>query len=164
MRFVFVLLLHVIILPGVSFAGSIYESPVTRISDGDTFSIRHQGNIFKIRVFGIDCPEMGQTYGEEAKAFAQRILPIGQAVKWEYLYTDRFKRVVAIVYLSDGSTLQEALIQEGLAWVYERYCDRPICEDWRSMESQARAKGAGLWLRADSIPPWEWRKSKRGQR
>lgn len=164
MRFVFVLLLHVIILPGVSIAGSIYESPVTRISDGDTFSIRYQENIFKIRVFGIDCPEMGQTYGEEAKAFVQRILPIGRAIKWEYLYTDRFKRAVAIVYLSDGSTLQEALIQEGLAWVYERYCDRPICEDWRSMESQARAKGVGLWLRADSIPPWEWRKSKHGQR
>lgn len=107
---------------------------------------------------------MGQSYGEEAKSFAERILPVGQIVKWEYLYTDPFKRAVAIVYLPDGSTLQEALIHEGLAWVYERYCDRPICEDWRSAESQAREKGAGLWVGADSIPPWEWRKSKRGQR
>jgi len=158
------LLLHIVILPGVSIAGNIYESHVTRVSDGDTFSIKHQGNILKIRIFGVDCPEMGQTYGEEAKAFAERILPLGQPVKWEYLYTDSFKRAVAIVYLSDGSTLQKTLIEEGLAWVYERYCDRPICDDWRSVESQARATGTGLWQETDSMPPWEWRKNKREQR
>lgn len=164
MRFIIILLLHVIIIsPGVSYAETIYESTVTRISDGDTFSVLFQGKPLKIRIYGIDCPEMGQQFGEEAKNVAERALGLNQAVKWEYLYTDPFKRAVAIVYLSDGMTLQEILINAGLAWVDGRYCDRPICGTWRYLESQAQENREGLWSRSDSIPPWEWRNYKRRQ-
>jgi endonuclease YncB( thermonuclease family) len=47
--------------------------------------------------------------------------------------TDRYGRTVAFVKVGD-TLVNEELIREGLAWVLTRYCDQPICQQWKKLE------------------------------
>jgi len=60
----------------------------------------------------------------------------------------------------DGVCLNKELLRAGLAWHYKRYSsDRDIA----ILEEEARAKGIGLWSEPQHVPPWEWRRVKRGR-
>jgi endonuclease YncB( thermonuclease family) len=71
--------------------------------------------------------------------------------------TDRYGRTVAFVRVGDA-LVNEELIRQGLAWVFTRYCDRPICQEWKALEEEARKARRGLWSMAKPIPPWEFRR------
>jgi endonuclease YncB( thermonuclease family) len=43
---------------------------VVRVSDGDTITVLEGGRQYKIRLEGIDAPELGQAYGRVSKDFA----------------------------------------------------------------------------------------------
>jgi endonuclease YncB( thermonuclease family) len=134
---------------------------VVHIHDGDTIRVEEKnGTITKIRLYGIDCPEADQSYGSEA---TQRVKDFtdGQPVEIEAFYQDRYRRSVALVLLADGMTLQERLLIAGLAWVDQRYCDRPECVAWKEEEQVARSAGVGVWAAPEPLPPWEWRRLKR---
>ena len=49
--------------------------------------------------------------------------------------------------------VNEELVSAGFAWVYPRYCDRPICERWKVLEDEAREAKRGLWADPHAIPP-----------
>ena len=56
-----------------------YEGPVTYIVDGDTFDIRADGEVVRIRVCGIDAPERGEPGFEKATD----IVPIFNTAFWK---------------------------------------------------------------------------------
>lgn len=151
----------VFLLQGVCFAESAFYATVTKISDGDTLHVTTGTDLIKIRVYGIDCPEIEQPQGQEAKAFVLGLLPLGASARLLPVDVDRYGRTVAIVYLPDSSTLEDALIQAGYAWVYGRYCTRPECGAWSDKEDAARRDGVGLWGAPGPVPPWEWRRGAR---
>lgn len=142
------------------FASPVNGATVTRVIDGDTLVIDDDS---KVRLYGIDCPERGQP-GEAEAAQATSQLVGGQTVQIENLYADRYGRTVAIVILESGGTLQEALLQKGMAWVAPRYCKRPECDSWRDLEQSARLARIGIWQDEHAVPPWEWRKQNRDSR
>ena len=72
----------------------------------------------------------------------------------EEVTTDNKGRILGLV---EGGSLNEELVQRGLAWVYEEDCDRSICDSWQTLEENARDRGVGLWSRSDPTPPWKWR-------
>ena len=109
----------------------------------------------RIRLYGVDCPESDQPYGGRATEFVlNRVL--GSYVTVAPIDTDFYGRTVAIVNMDDFC-LNEALIEEGFAWVYTDYCDRPECTFWLELENQARSAYRGLWQSLDPVPPWIWR-------
>jgi len=130
---------------------------LARVSDGDTIVVKSDKDLLKVRLYGIDCPEIEQPQGEQAKGLVAALMAPGSGVQLEAVDVDRFGRTVAIVTLPDGSILQERLLSEGFAWVFDRYCKRPECAGWRELESAARMGGVGIWA-GEPIPPWEWRK------
>ncbi len=69
---------------------------------------------------------------------------------------DRYGRVIGLIYI-DGKILNEALIMNGYAWVYDRYCNKRICDKWQQLQRQARKANAGQWESSNPMPPWEWR-------
>lgn len=54
-------------------AGALYGQ-VVRVLDGDLLEVLHQGKTERIRLNGIDCPDMGQAYGERAKQAASELV------------------------------------------------------------------------------------------
>jgi endonuclease YncB( thermonuclease family) len=52
----------------------------------------------------------------------------------------------------------------GLAWHYKQYANEQPKEEreqYSFAEFEARVKKVGLWIDAEPVPPWDWRKAKR---
>ncbi|HEY9116207.1 MAG TPA: thermonuclease family protein [Roseivirga sp.] len=128
---------------------------VVAVADGDTFTLLTDDNKqIRVRLHGIDCPEKGQDFGAKAKQFTSRLV----FNKWITVHQtdrDRYGRIVAIIPIN-GTTLNEMLLRNGLAWHYCKYDKR---EDWHYLQDSASAVKVGLWS-MPSIAPWEYRKSK----
>ncbi len=73
---------------------------------------------------------------------------------------DRYGRTVALVTVETTLVNQE-LVRQGLAWVYARYCKRPVCREWERLEAEAREARRGLWADPRPVPPWEFRREQR---
>jgi endonuclease YncB( thermonuclease family) len=150
-------LIFLLIFPCLTWA---WSGKVVGIADGDTITALREGNQqVKIRLYGIDCPERYQPFSRKAKQFISEMV-FGKEVEVEPVDIDRYNRLVALVTVSER-LVNEELLNAGFAWVYTRYCVRPICEKWRALESEAREARRGLWADPNPIPPWEFRRKKR---
>lgn len=131
---------------------------VVQVHDGDTITVidRARGRT-KIRLYGIDTPELGQPFGNKASGLASMLL-LRREVEGETVAVDQYGREVAIVTVS-GAGVAEALIGAGLAWVDPRFCRREICAEWETLQEKVRGQGKGLWSDPEAIPPWEWRRN-----
>lgn len=136
-----------------------FSGRVVGISDGDTIKVLHNGNAEKIRLHGIDCPEKGQAYGNNAKQFTSAMV-FGKDVTVQVKDTDKYGRTVADVILPDRRSLNRELVAAGLAWWYRKYSkDKSLGQ----LEDEAKAARRGLWADPDPIPPWCYRKRMKGQ-
>lgn len=134
---------------------------VVRVVDGDTIVVRTSGGEkVKVRVWGIDAPEMNQPGGRQAKAAAERWC-LGKEFRLvkEGRGSDRYGRVIARVIIVPGrSDLGLTQIRSGWAWHFAKYA--PDEEKYREAQLWAASRGLGVWGWPDPIPPWEWRKGK----
>jgi micrococcal nuclease len=111
-----------------------------RIVDGDTVDVSNGGEIIRIRLEGIDCPERDQPFAEEAKAFTVNLI-LGKSVSVVEKEKDEYGRTVARVFI-DGSDVSLELLKAGLATHFRKYNS-----DWllATLEEQARADRVGMW-------------------
>lgn len=131
---------------------------VVKIADGDTFTLLTDDNQqVKVRLYGIDCPERSQDFGQVARQKLSDLIFGGKVYVIEK-DIDRYKRTIGIVYNQDQINANEAMLQAGLAWHYKTYDKNP---EWAQMEENARAQKIGLWSQPNPTPPWDWRKKKR---
>ena len=139
------------------------EARVVRIVDGDTIDVRIGDREESVRFLGVDTPERGQDgkpaepLYREATAFVDRTLE--RRTAWLLADPladdrDRYDRILRYVVLPDGSTLNEALIREGLGaaltdWSYGR------ADAFVATERDARRAGRGMWSadRILEVPP-----------
>ena len=149
-----VLLVLLLAFSSPSFA---WTGKVTGVADGDTITVLHDGRSEKIRLHGIDTPERKQAYGNRAEALTNSLVR-GRTIEVKPQTVDRYGRTVALVYV-DGQSLNELLIRNGYAWVYQKYCKDSFCSDWSRLEEQARNQRKGMWQDPHIVPPWEWRHS-----
>ena len=133
---------------------------VLSVHDGDSLRLRRtNGEDMAVRLYGVDCPELGQPHGDAARELTRRM--VGRSVIVRPTGGKSWRREVAVVLLHDGRSLQAALVEAGLAWVDDRFCRRPECDDWRQAQARARAARRGLWADAAPVPPWQWRRAKK---
>lgn len=151
-----VLLLALLCAPACAQA---WPGDVLTIHDGDTVRVQPaDGAAVSIRVYGVDCPELGQPYGTAARDMTAQLLN-GQRVEIIPAQARKsYKREVAVVMLPGRATLEDALVSAGLAWVDGRYCKRPECDQWRQHQADAKAARRGLWADDNPVPPWIWRR------
>jgi micrococcal nuclease len=136
-----------------------WEGTVTQVLDGDSLRVNQGCQIVTIRLYGIDTPEYGQAFWQEAKE-TTRDLVQGKHVTVEPLDTDRYGRVVALVGVR-GRSVNGELVRLGMAWVYPHYCKaQPLCRSLEELERAARAQKLGIWKDSRPVPPWVWKHSK----
>jgi len=125
------------------------------VSDGDTLRIGPE----RIRLFGIDAPEAGQSCDSGAKgdwpcgaaATARLRELIGErAVICVPRDRDRYGRLVATCSVG-RLDLGGRLVAEGLARAYTRFGD-----DYAAAESRAKTEQIGLW-HGPAAAPWDFR-------
>ena len=115
----------------------------------------HEGRGQKVRLFGVDCPERHQDFGQRAKKETSALV-FGKEVTVLTQGNDLYGRTLGVVELNDGRTLNHLLIQRGMCWWYERYAPNDIRA--KKLEESARKEKLGLWEMPHPIPPWEFRK------
>ena len=130
-----------------------------RVIDGDTIEIAGE----RIRLHGIDAPEMKQTCrtskgkdqlcGELAKQALEKLVQ-GQDVVCKGDKRDRYKRLIAICYVGPIN-INEQMVADGWALAYRKYS-----MDYVRAETVAKARREGIW-KTEFAPPWEWRRTHR---
>lgn len=131
-----------------------------RAADGDTLEVEKlNGDSIRIRLYGIDCPELDQPFGPPARDYLARFE--GRLVGWDTVRTDPWGRVIALVYIpgdtTDRRSISERLLEAGLAWVDPAHCKRIMCKRWRDVERRARESRKGLWAQESPETPWDHR-------
>lgn len=160
-RSVLIPLALLLCLAATALARSEISGKVVNVSDGDTITVLTPGNRqVKVRLYGIDCPEKKQAFGQRTTQFtAQRVA--GENVRVQIIDTDRYGRSVGVVYAENGGNLNKELLTNGLAWVYTYFCKASFCNDWKQEELRARRAHVGLWVDKTPIEPWEWRRMRK---
>ncbi|MEI6239393.1 MAG: thermonuclease family protein [Planctomycetia bacterium] len=140
------------------------EPPVTwrvvGVSDGDTLTALDENNTkHKVRLHGIDAPEIGQPFGTKSREALGR-LTVRKTATLHLKGRDRYGRDLARVEV-DGHDVNLALVKDGLAWHYVRYDQSP---ELAAAEREAREAKRGVWADTESVPPWEWRATERDRK
>ena len=163
-----VLVLAVMFYPvsKMGFDGLIYRlggvdqvyGKVTRVTDGDTISVKLYGQVQPVRLIGVDTPEtvaLGQPvgcFGKKASSYTKEALT-DRIVRLEMPRIgdseDAYGRTLAYVYLNPGKDgsyehlFNEDLIERGLA----RTTTFPhtYLREFERLREDAEARGAGLW-------------------
>ncbi len=136
---------------------------VVGLADGDTVTVLDdQKAQHKVRLAGIDAPEKGQAFGNVSKQSLSDLV-YDKTVSVEWHKVDRYGRKVGKILIDDLDANLEQ-VKRGLSWHYKDYAKEQSPEDqtrYADAEAQARLDKRGLWVDAEPIPPWAWRKMKR---
>ncbi len=137
-----------------------FVARVVTVHEGDRLTIHHDGRSETIYLKDIDCPELKQPYGKQAKhAIAGYVGSRDVVVRG--LTRDKQGRVSAEVLLHDGRNVGHELLKEGLAW-WQRSASSDA--SLKVLEELARASRKGLWADSNPVPPWKWKDTKKTSR
>ncbi len=129
--------------------GNASDEPVhvVRVTDGDTVVVRGAGGEERVRLFGIDAPEMNYGKGrpdcgarEATRALRERV--DGASLPLERHGRDDYGRTLALVY--DDGNVNLWLLREGHAEVFRRARHRDA-NRFRDAEREARDARRGMW-------------------
>ncbi len=139
---------------------------VKRVVDGDTLLLT---NGERVRLIGVDTPEVHDSekldrdaqstgrdiktikaLGKKASAFTKSLVD-KKEVRLEFdqanahiKHRDKYGRILAYVYLSDGTFVNAAIIKQGYGLAYTLFPFKYI-EEFRRYEKKARENERGLW-------------------
>jgi endonuclease YncB( thermonuclease family) len=146
-------------LVGIAQADTL-SGRVVAVHDGDTITVL-DANLtqHKIRLAGIDAPELRQAFGSRSKQNLSNLVYNRQVtVIWQKY--DRYGRTVGVV-LVDGHDVNLEQVLAGMAWWYRQYArDQSPAERrlYETAENDARTAKRGLWADVNPVPPWRWRR------
>jgi micrococcal nuclease len=129
---------------------------VQRVVDGDTFIATVRSQRERVRVIGVDTPESvdpnrpDEPFGEEASTFAKHYLD-GETVQLagDAEPRDRYGRMLAYVWLRDGTFWNALLAAEGYAQQLTIPPNVTYASLFRRLVGEARRNDRGLWAGED---------------
>ena len=136
--------------------GSIY--------DGDTLRLIDSDRELKIRLCGIDAPELKQPLGIESRNYLRSLIAKGDGTIYVLpIEKDRYERTVAELWIpikpdfEQQIHLNTAMVEAGMAWHYSKYSDKcKSAENLGWAEKIAREDKLGVW-NGNHQKPWEFR-------
>ena len=132
------------------------DAKVTAVLDGNTIQIScfcENSDVRKVSLVGIDGPELGQEFGEEARKFLEKMI-LQKDVKVQFQGKDRFGNYLAVVKINGKVDPRIELLKSGFAWTSEKNPSEAL-ERYRL---DAQQKKRGLWKQENPVPPWTYRR------
>jgi micrococcal nuclease len=136
------------------------NATIDYIVDGDTIDVIIDGDDERVRLTGIDTPEIshaasgsrpasvGECFGDEATAFTASLLPIGTPVRLErdVVGRDDYGRLLAYVYRADdGIFVNYEIVRQGYAQPLTIPPNGTFSELMVQAARDAESAGLGLW-------------------
>jgi len=149
-----------------SYSSADKKPIIIKIIDGDTLLIEYKGKKENVRLIGIDTPESRQNRkalqdaqkghenieniikaGREATRFVQTLVKPGDKVQLEFdvQIRDKYGRLLAYVYLSDGRMLNEEILKAGYAQLLTYPPNIKYVDRFLKAYREARENNRGLW-------------------
>lgn len=130
------------------------------IYDGDTLSLIIDGKKEKIRILGIDTPEVdgyrtAECYGDDASAYAKEYLKKKRVTLLKSKIgdeKDRYERLLRYVFV-EGKDFGAHLIKEGYAESYKIF-PHDRMEYYNELEKEAQENKKGMW-NEENCSYWE---------
>ena len=131
------------------------SAKVLYVIDGDTVDVAIDGKKQRVRLLGIDAPEMGFENKKEM-CFAQESrnklveLTFGKTVSIASDSTqqdrDAYNRLLRYIYLSDKTSVNKRMVEDGYAYEYT-YKELPYLfqKEFQEAQKNAQALRIGLW-------------------
>lgn len=146
----------------VQAAAGMARGHVVRVYDGDTVKLS-SGE--RVRFIGIDTPEMHDNpklyrdvkktgldpetikqMGEKSYEFTKGLLADRDVrLEFDAEARDKYGRLLAYVYLDDGTFVNEEIIKNGYAYPLTIVPNVKHAEDFKALFQEARQKRIGLW-------------------
>jgi micrococcal nuclease len=125
------------------------QAQVARVIDGDTLELKGGA---RVRVHEIDAPEM-EKEGRPAEFLAHKAkavlsdLTLGKTVRLEYdrQRYDHYGRLLAYIFLPDGTFVNAELVRRGLARVYFHAPNDRYREVFLAAQKEALEAKRGVW-------------------
>lgn len=136
----------------------IIRGVASTITDGDTIVVNDGTQSHKVRLNGIDAPEMSQPYGSESRAALARIIE-SQPVVVIWSKRDKYDRIIGTVTWRSAD-VGLTMLYQGWAWYFKKYeSDVPEIERviYQEAEASARTRRSGLWQADNPQAPWDAR-------
>jgi micrococcal nuclease len=139
-------------MPSVAVTPPAEIATVERVVDGDTVVVRVGGARVRVRLIGVDTPEVVRLgtpvgcFGPEASAHLKRLLPPGTEVRLTYDLdrADRYGRTLAYLYVG-ALFVNLDLVARGYATVLTIPPNVAHTDELVAAQRSARARSLGLW-------------------
>lgn len=134
-------------------AGTI-EGKVVSVLDGNTFELETSDKeMFLIMLYGVDCPENGQSHADEATNELKSLI-YKKKVTVKIKGKDRKGVRLGEVRLRNGDIINKIIIDNGFGWAELQYAKGA----YTALEAEAKSLGKGLWQADNPTPPWIFRR------
>lgn len=143
--------------PGDVARPRVEQARVVSVHDGDSITANVEGRTEKVRLVGIDTPELQderpeyRRAAEAARDYARALLK-GRTVTLESDSKqgdrDGYARLLRYVILGDGTNVNEELVRKGYARVYSRF-KFDLKPRFKAAEAEAKRERLGIW----ALPP-----------
>ena len=131
------------------------EGFVSQVLDGDGCILQTGDGTHVVRLYGIDAPELNQTWGWNAREYLRGL--VGQQnVLLRRHELDQHGRLVADLSVEGVGRVSVAMVAAGWAWWFKRYARGDV--ELRDAEIKARADRRGVWRDEKPTPPWQYRR------
>lgn len=149
------LLLLIALLADSAQARETFTGQVTYVTDGDTLWVQADtgGPARKVRMAGMDAPELCQPGGKAAREFLMQLV-LQRRVTVSVAYHDQWGRGLATVGL-EGKDLGAQMVRAGQAWSYGWHRKPAL---YASEEALARQSHLGVFAAAKPESPRDFRK------
>ena len=139
---------------GLFLFSQAYAEVVCAVHDGDTLRLC---NNQRIRIWGVDSPELSQPYGTNARDFLSALV-MGQDVRLHCVGRSYNRQVCSITFGPLGSDIGQALVAAGYAYDYYRYSGGYYAfTEWTAQQHHE-----GLWHDPGlQQKPWDYRQAKK---
>lgn len=142
-------------------SAELFTGIVSSVYDGDTITVHTDSGVKRLRLAGIDAPELTQPFGIESRDVLRNLI-LNQPVTVDTMKQDRYGRSVGKVLLN-GEDVNLKQVSVGLAWVYTEYIKELLQEGqvlYRAAEKAANDARIGLWIDLEPVAPWNHGRSK----
>ena len=122
--------------------------------DGDTFKL-YDSSLKKnvsYRIMNIDCPELKQFYGINARDSIQKLFYTSN-FRINKVHIDRYNRILCEVFIDD-KRIDSIIVSNGWGYVYPKYCNY---QKLYLIQNYAKSKQKGVWMYSNLKLPWDFR-------
>ena len=147
---IFLNLLWLWLIVSWSFAGESFIGKCVGVADSNNIIVMREGKPVKIRLYGMDAPELSQAFGQKAKKLITRFVQ-GKMLSVEMKDPDKDGRLVGEVFVKNMN-INQSLVDAGYAWANTKDSSKFVKNERRAKEAKL-----GLWRDKSPVPPWEYR-------